>query len=129
MNKVFVVDGHNFSNFNEFCEEFSRVVLSGKFEWNGILDAFNDILRGGFGEIEFKEEYTIIWRNSDKSKSDLGYEETIMKLNEKLERCHPSNVEYVLQEIKDAKMNKGPTIFDTIKEIILDNENVTLILE
>ncbi|MEB2282751.1 hypothetical protein LAV73_22780 [Lysinibacillus xylanilyticus] len=81
------------------------------------------------GEIEFKEEYTIIWRNSDKSKSDLGYEETIMKLNEKLERCHPSNVKYVLQEIKDAKMNKGPTIFDTIKEIILDNENVTLILE
>lgn len=129
MNKVFVVDGNNFSSFEEFCKEFSRVVLSGKFEWNRSLDAFNDILRGGFGEIEFGEEYTIIWRNSDKSKSDLGYEETIMKLNETLERCHPSNVKYVQQEIKDAKMNKGPTIFDTIKEIILTNENVTLILD
>ena len=47
----------------------------------------------------------------------------------KLWKDAPSNVKYVLQEIKDAKMNKGPTIFDTIKEIILDNENVTLILE
>lgn len=84
---------------------------------------------GGFGEIEVEEEYTIIWRNSDKSKNDLGYEETIIKLNENLERCHPSNKKYVLQEIKDAKMNKSPTIFDSIKEIILDNENVTLILE
>ncbi|MFJ8099825.1 hypothetical protein [Lysinibacillus sp. NPDC096212] len=129
MNKVFVVDGNNFSSFEEFCKEFSRVVLSGKFEWNGTLAAFNDILRGGFGEIEFNEDYTIIWTNSDKSKSDLGYEETIIKLNENLERCHPSNKKYILQEIKDAKMNKGPTIFDSIKEIILDHENVTLILE
>ncbi|MFF2176553.1 hypothetical protein ACFVT8_08860 [Lysinibacillus sp. NPDC058147] len=111
------------------CKELSRVVLSGKYKWNGNLDAFNDILFGGFGEIEVEEEYTIIWRNSDKSKNDLGYEETIIKLNENLERCHPSNKKYVLQEIKDAKMNKSPTIFDSIKEIILDNKNVTLILE
>ncbi|MEY9976790.1 barstar family protein [Lysinibacillus sp. RC79] len=129
MNKVFVVDGNNFSRFKEFCKEFSRVVLSGKYEWSGNLDAFNDILFGGFGEIEVEEKYTIIWRNSDKSKSDLGYEETIIKLNEKLKKCHPSNEKYVLQEIKDAKMNKGPAIFDSIKEIILDNENGTLILE
>lgn len=129
MTKVFIVDGNNFSSFEEFYKEFSKVVLSGKFEWNGILDAFNDILRGGFGEIEFKEEYTIIWRNSDKSKSDLGYEETIMKLNENLERCHPSNVKYFQQVIRDAKMNKGPTKFDAIKEIILNHDNVTLILE
>ncbi|AXN39691.1 hypothetical protein [Peribacillus butanolivorans] len=59
----------------------------------------------------------------------MGYSETIAKLNEKLNNCHQSNVEEVIQEIKDAKMNKGPTIFDWIEETILDNENVTLILE
>ncbi|GLY12915.1 hypothetical protein [Pseudobacillus badius] len=84
---------------------------------------------GGFGNIESGEEYTIIWRNSVKSKRDLGYEETIIKLNEILKNCHPTNKESVIQEIRGEKMNKGPTVFDWIEEIILDNENVTLIIE
>jgi len=32
----------------------------------------------------------------------------------KLWKDAPSNVKYVLQEIKDAKMNKGPTIFEGV---------------
>ncbi|OIK13757.1 barstar family protein [Bacillus sp. MUM 13] len=124
---VFIIDGEKFSDFKGFCKEFSSAVLFGKYEWNESLDAFNDILRGGFGDIEFGEEYTIIWRNSVKSKRDLGYGETIIKLSERLKNCHPTNKENVTQEIKNAKMNKGPTIFDWIEEIILDNSNVTLI--
>ncbi|MFE5430821.1 barstar family protein [Peribacillus simplex] len=129
MNKVFIIDGDKFSNFKGFCKEFSDIVLSGKYNWQGNLDAFDDILFGGFGDIEYEERYTIIWRNSAKSKEDFGYSETIVKLNENLNNCQQSNEEKVIQEIKDAKINKGPTIFDWIEEIILDNENVTLILE
>ncbi|MED4697187.1 barstar family protein [Peribacillus frigoritolerans] len=129
MNKVFIIDGDKFSNFKGFCKEFSDIVLSGKYKWRGNLDAFNDILFGGFGDIETEEQFTIIWRNSAKSKVDLGYSETIVKLNEILKNCQHSNEEKVIQEIKDAKMNNGPTIFDLIEEIILDKENVTLILE
>ncbi|MFJ8264273.1 hypothetical protein ACIQ4I_20405 [Rummeliibacillus sp. NPDC094406] len=129
MNKVFIIDGDKFSNFKGFCKEFSDIVLSGKCKWHGNLDAFNDILFGGFGDIECDEQFTVIWRNSVKSKVDLGYSETIVKLNEILNNCHQSNEEKVIQEIKDAKMKKGPTIFDWIEEIIVDNENVTLILE
>lgn len=108
---------------------FSNVVLSGKYKWNGSLDAFNDILFGGFGDIEVEEEYTIFWRNSVKSKIDLGYGETIIILNEMLKNCHPSNEEKVIKEIRDAKMNIGSTIFNWVEEIILDNKNITLILE
>jgi hypothetical protein len=39
MKKVFIIDGVNFSD----------IVLEGKYAWNGNLDAFNDILFGGFG--------------------------------------------------------------------------------
>jgi Barstar (barnase inhibitor) len=129
MNKVFIIDGENFNDFKGFCKEFSNVVLSGKYQWNGSLDAFNDILWGGFGDLEDAEEYIIIWRNSAKSKKDLGYSQTIIKLNEMLERCHPSNSEKIIREISDAMLNKGPTIFDWIEEIILDNKNVKLTLE
>jgi RNAse (barnase) inhibitor barstar len=129
MEKIFIIDGKNFSNYKGLCKEFSNAVLSGKYVWNGSLDAFNDILFGGFGDIGIAEDYTIIWRNSVKSKKDLGYEETIEKLNERLRNCHPSNREFVLNEIKEAKANVGPTIFDWVVEIIHDNENVTLILD
>ncbi|WP_282154572.1 barstar family protein [Cytobacillus gottheilii] len=129
MDKVFIIDGEGFSDFKGFCLEFSKVVLSGKYGWNENLDTFNDILYGGFGDIECEEEYTIIWRNSLKSKKDLGYGETIIKLNEILKNCHPANKESTIQEINDAKMKKGPTIFDWLEEIIHANENVTLILE
>lgn len=129
MGKVFIIDGDRFSNFKGFCKEFSDKVLSGKYQWNGNLDAFNDILWGGFGDIDSEEEYTIIWRNSAKSRKDLGYSETIKKLYEKLENCHPSNEETVIKEVRNAKMNQGHTLFDEIEKIILNNKNVTLILE
>jgi hypothetical protein len=104
-------------------------VLSGKYQWNGNLDAFNDILWGGFGDIDSQEAFTIIWKNIAKSRKDLGYIETIKRLSKVLESCHPSNEEMVIQQISNAKMGKGPTLFDLIEEIILDNKNVTLILE
>ncbi|MFF5812485.1 hypothetical protein ACFY5J_13485 [Peribacillus butanolivorans] len=46
-----------------------------------------------------------------------------------LKNCHPSNEEKVIKEIRDAKMNIGTTIFNWVEEIILDNKNITLILE
>ncbi|MGE7767385.1 hypothetical protein [Peribacillus sp. NPDC096540] len=79
---------------------------------------------GGFGNIAVEEEYNCV-----KSKTDLGYEETITILNEMLKNCHPSNEEKIIHEIRDAKMNIGSTIFDWVEEIILDNKNVTLILQ
>lgn len=65
MNKVFIIDGEKFSNFKGFFKEFLNVVPSGKYEWNESLDAFNNILCGGFGDIEFGEEYTIICRQKE----------------------------------------------------------------
>lgn len=129
MNKIFIIDGVKFSDFKGFCKEFSDKVLSGTYEWHGNLDALNDILFGGFGDIETEEQFTIVWRNSAKSKVDLGYSETIVILNEKLHNCPQSYAEEGIQKIIDAKMNKGPTIFEEIEEIILENENVTLKLE
>lgn len=129
MSKIFVIEGDRISNYKEFCEEFSGVVLSGKYQWNGNLDAFNDILRGGFGDIEDDESFSIIWKASDKSKESLGYPETIKLLEERLKRCHPSNREWVGEQLKQAKNGEGATIYDWLLEIIAKHENVTLNLE
>jgi RNAse (barnase) inhibitor barstar len=47
---VLVIDGANFTDFDGFAAEFSR--LLGNYTWRGNLDAFNDVLRGGFGTPE-----------------------------------------------------------------------------
>jgi RNAse (barnase) inhibitor barstar len=129
MTKSFVIDGDNFSDFQGFTKEFSKSVLSNKHIWNGSLDAFNDILRGGFGDIEEDDEIEITWKNSNKSINDLGYDETIKRLLEKYEKCHPTNKEFVLQEIYHARNKNGPTVFDWIVEIINEHENKNITLK
>ena len=66
------------------------------------LDAFNDVLRGGFGAFEYEEPIAIVWEHSDKSKSDLGYPETIKWLERKLRQCHPSYISSVKEELLRA---------------------------
>lgn len=67
MKKEYVIDGKNFSDRNGFYEEVSQKVLTA--EWGKNLDAFNDVLYGGFGTP--KEGFILIWENSEKSKKDL----------------------------------------------------------
>ncbi len=38
------------------------------------LDAFNDLLRGGFGIYQYEEPITRIWMNFSKSRINLGQE-------------------------------------------------------
>ncbi|RTE07022.1 barstar family protein [Paenibacillus whitsoniae] len=129
MSKTFIIDGSKISNFEDFCREFSDAVLSGKHKWNGNLDAFNDILRGGFGDIEDDGTFSIFLKNSSKLKESLGYTETVKLLEERLLRCHPSNVPLVAEELRQAKNGIGPTIFDWLQEIISDHEHITIILD
>ncbi|TCZ79377.1 hypothetical protein E0485_05815 [Paenibacillus albiflavus] len=131
MKRSFLIDGDNFSDFQGFTREFSKNVLSNKHIWNGSLDALNDILRGGFGDIEEDDEIEITWKNSNKSIKDLGYEEIIQRLQNKYDNCHPTNKELVLQELLNARNKKGPTVFNWIVGIFNEheNKNITLILE
>lgn len=65
-----IIDANQFSELAGFAKHFSKVALSGRLRWNGNLDAFNDILRGGFGTPE--GGFTMVWRNYQKSRRDLS---------------------------------------------------------
>ena len=71
--KQIILDGSNFSNEEEFYSEIDRLLtkdLGWKTEHN--LNAFNDLLRGGFGVHEPGEELNITWINAAKSRKELG---------------------------------------------------------
>ena len=81
MNTI-IINGANFVDLATFYDEIDRV-LTKDLDWQTghNLDAFNDILRGGFGVYEVGEPVKIIWINFKESRNKFG-EETINKLVE-----------------------------------------------
>ncbi|MEU3764924.1 barstar family protein [Amycolatopsis keratiniphila] len=114
---VQTIDGARFSDFDGFAREFSRL-LDG-YTWRGNLDAFNDILAGGFGTPS--NGWVLRWLNSQLSRSALGYEATARRLQRLLRTCHPSNRPAIQVRLLRAEREEGATLFDEIVEIIRDH--------
>lgn len=112
---VYEIDGSRFSTLEEFYDEVSRVLIPGA-EWGRNLDAFNDILRGGFGTPD--GGFVLRWGNADVSRARLGQEETIRQLGLRLTRCHPSNRAHVAQQLASARLGEFDTVFEWLLEII-----------
>ena len=75
MREVFILDGRRFSNMAGFYDEVERVFTLGLDRKIGRnLNAFNDILRGGFGQHEYGQPIHIQWLAYAKSVRDLGKE-------------------------------------------------------
>lgn len=73
MRRIFVIDGDRFQSLEGFYVEMQRI-FTDELNWEigHNLDAFNDLLRGGFGMHEYGEPIHIIWRNLGKSREVLG---------------------------------------------------------
>ena len=80
--KKIIIEGNNFSDLEGFYCEIDKL-LTKDLTWKTgrNFDAFNDLLRGGFGIHELYEPLIIKWNNYEKSKKDLGTE-TILTLLE-----------------------------------------------
>ncbi len=98
----------------EFYDEIDRVMSLAP--WGRNLNAFNDILRGGFGTPA--EGFVIRWNNHGISKERLGYTETIRQIESQLERCHPANRASMSKDLENAKAHNGTTVFDWLVEVI-----------
>lgn len=94
--KLLTIQGDNFSDMESFYHEIDRVFtknLSWKTGHN--LDAFNDILAGGFGVYEYGEPVKIIWSKFLESKKRLG-DETVEDLLQII-KSHP-HIDFVMEE-------------------------------
>lgn len=68
-------NGFNFSDLESFYDEIDNV-LTKDLDWRTghNLDAFNDLLRGGFGVYEYGEPVNLVWINFSHSRKTLGKE-------------------------------------------------------
>ena len=128
------IDGNSFDTLEGFFQEVSEKLIPGT-TWGHNLDAFNDILRGGFGTPD--GGFVLCWRNHQVSQSRLGYEETVRQLRKRLSRCHSGNISRVEVQLSEAERRQGPTVFDWLIEIIQEHgtggseaeDNVELLLQ
>jgi RNAse (barnase) inhibitor barstar len=130
MKKEIILDGNNFSSLAEFYDEIQNK-LTKDLDWEigRNLDAYNDVLRGGFGVYEYEEPFIFLWKNSGKSKKDLGYAETIKYLEKKLKTCHPTNISFVKNDLEEAKKGNGKTLFEIIIDITHEHTHIELKIE
>jgi RNAse (barnase) inhibitor barstar len=73
--KTIIINGENFHNLSGFYEEVDRVLTKDlSWETGHNLNAFNDLLCGGFGVFEYDESIELIWMHFAKSRDTLGKE-------------------------------------------------------
>ena len=113
--KTYTINGTRFFTLEEFYQEINDILVLDVY-WGHNLDAFHDILGGGFGTPE--EGFILIWHHTTLSKERLGYPETVRQLQKRLKKCHPASREHISALMEQAKREEGPTVFDWLVEII-----------
>lgn len=126
--KVYTIDGKNFTSIYGFFDEITRVMFPDT-EWGENLDAFNDVLRGGFGTPE--KGFVLEWKNSRLSKKNLGYDHLVWDIEEYLkdlknpeyftwltEEEREENRVLARKDLKKARRGEGQTPFEVLIEII-----------
>ncbi len=133
MTREYCIDGTLTESLEAFFDQFSRVVLTEP--WGRNLDAFNDVLRGGFGTPD--KGFILRWKNSARFKELLSYRETVRQLELRLLGCDFTSRGRVARDLSAAQSGVGPTVFEWLIEIISvhgaggaeASDNVLLILE
>jgi len=70
---IIIIDGAKFEDKSEFYNHI-QALFTNDLDWNigPNLDAFHDILQGGFGKFAIHEPIKIIWINYKRSEEVLG---------------------------------------------------------
>jgi RNAse (barnase) inhibitor barstar len=123
MHPVRELDGARFETLEGFYDEVERVLIPGA-TWGRNLDAFNDVLRGGFGTPE--GGFTLRWVNAARSRRALGHEETARWLEARLPTVHPSNRRRFTERLEAARRGEGETLFETLVELVRGHADVAL---
>jgi RNAse (barnase) inhibitor barstar len=123
-----ILEGKNICDIPSFYKEINRVFMQNE-DWKlgESLDAFNDLLFGGFGIIKGLPNIQLIWNNIEISSQILGYDTTIVYYLKKLEPGSPYNKRHFEQKLSELAAGNGETYFQIILEIIADHPNIRLV--
>lgn len=130
MVKRIVIDGKAINDIPSFYAEINRVCMVGE-NWllGPSLDAFHDLLFGGYGALQGANSVELVWRHMDHSRNALGYQTTRAYYLDKLQPGSPYNKTLFNEKLEALEKGYGETYFDTILDIIAEHPNISLIGE
>jgi len=125
-----IINGSAIHDIKSFYDEVNRVFMADE-DWKigQSLDAFSDLLYGGFGALKGKEPVDLIWLEIEKSRQALGYEATKAYYEEKQKPDSPFNKSLFQGKLVALKNGYGETYFDILIEIIAEHPNIRLVVD
>ncbi len=122
------IEGDAIHDIASFYEEINRVFMSNE-DWTlgNSLDAFDDLLYGGYGLAKDATELQLVWRNFEHSRQALGYAATRAYYQQKLEPGSPFSKDLFENKLRELERGNGQTYFDILLAIIADHPQITLV--
>lgn len=125
--KTLTIRGRDIRDISSFYGEINRVFMADE-DWKlgESLDAFNDLLFGGYGAIAVLEPVELVWEDIEASRVALGIETTRAYLLAKQRQPERYSRGSIQQQLDQLEKGDGSTYFNTILDIIQDHPNVRL---
>lgn len=123
MSPALVLDGSTFKSIDLFYDEVEVAWGMMSEDWGRNLDAFNDILRGGFGEPTKNPPFRLVIRNAQDAQGLLGHCYRIEQLQKRRETADESWYAEIDSDIEEARAGRGKTTWDELLEIMQEHEN------
>ena len=128
MKKEIQIDGSKIQDLTSLYKEFDDKLMPNEdWELGESLDALDDLLYGGFGEINGNEAIRFVWTDFERMKELFGYDFTLNFYQNKLKYPEVFNVELIQNSIEELQNGNGKTYFEIILEIIESHSNIELV--
>lgn len=128
MVKQIQIEGNAINDIASFYAEINRVFMAAESWMIGqSLDAFNDLLYGGYGALQGAQGAELIWRNMDHSRQALGYQTTRAYYLDKLKPGSPYNKKLFAEKLAALDSGTGETYFEIILSILADHPSIRVI--
>lgn len=128
MVKRMEIQGNLINDIASFYEEINRVFMIGE-SWtmDQSLDAFDDLLYGGYSSLQGAPSIELVWHHMDHSRNALGYHTTRDYYLEKLRPGSPYNKKLFEEKLAALENGRGETYFDTIMSILAQHPGIRVI--
>ncbi|CCH51388.1 putative barnase inhibitor [Fibrisoma limi BUZ 3] len=128
MVKQIAIEGNAINDIASFYEEINRVFMMEE-SWTigPSLDAFNDLLYGGYGALQGAQWVELFWRHMDHSHKALGYQTTRNYYLDKLRPGSPYNRKLFAEKLGALDSGHGETYFDSVMAILAEHPRIRVV--
>lgn len=127
--KTLTLNGAHVHDIPSFYAEVNAVFMADEsWQLGQSLDAFNDLLYGGFGALCGNEPVTLVWLHAEHSRTALGLDATRRYYQDKLAQPECFNSAHFQRQLDALENGSGQTYFDILLELIAEHSNIALLL-